>query len=364
MNQLSKGSCCHCEKLLRLNDRIYCLDNCHNLLQYAITNGLINLKLHQKCYIKLYKQQKTNRNDADKEQQMDVALTVVDTYVQTEQCSDNIITSSPMDMPISDITSEAPARTTISSTISNNLVNNNNIELSYYRLSKSNQSCSICQTHFSKKKKKSVRINEEIRSECLINHKIFIPEKSKCCATHICDDSLLEEGIEMIKKSKVMLFSIEQDELIEIFSLIKTKLQNLKSKLNNVEKKPILSFDVDSTFNASNYHVLTGLTPEQFNDLCSKIPLTDLKHTDLRSPRSAIACLLVKLRLGLSHEVLATLFGFRSRRDVGHVLDAARQALIKCFVHKHLGFSHISREDVIANHTRFLAKRILADGED
>ena len=92
--------------------------------------------------------------------------------------------------------------------------------------------------------------------------------------------------------------------------------------------------------------------------------MTDLKHTDLRSPWSAIACLLVKLRLGLSHEVLAALFGFRSRRDVGHVLDAARQALIKCFVHKHLGFSHISREDVIANHTRPLAKRILADGGD
>ena len=202
MNQLSKGSCCRCEKLLRLNDRMYCLDNCHNLLQYATTNDVINLKLHHKCYIKLYKQQKTCRDDADKEQQMDVALTVVDTYGQTEQCSDNIITSLPMGMPIADITSEALARATISSTISNNLVNNNNIELPYYRLSKSNQSCSICETYFAKKKKKSVGINEEIRTEYLINHRIFIPEKSKCCVTHICNDSLLEEDIEMIKKIK------------------------------------------------------------------------------------------------------------------------------------------------------------------
>ena len=67
MNQLSNGLCCHCNKLLRLSDRIYCLDNYQNLLQYVITNGLINLKLHKKCYIKLYKQQKTSRNDADKE---------------------------------------------------------------------------------------------------------------------------------------------------------------------------------------------------------------------------------------------------------------------------------------------------------
>ena len=89
-----------------------------------------------------------------------------------------------------------------------------------------------------------------------------------------------------------------------------------------------------------------------------------IRHSDLRPSRSAIACLLVKLRLGLSNDVLATLFGFRNRRDVGHVLDGARQALIKCFAPKHLGFSHISRENVITNHTRPLAKGILADGEE
>ena len=202
MNQLSKGSCCHCEKLLKLDDRMYCLDNCQNLLQYVITNDLINLKLHKKCYIKLYKQQKTSGNDADKGQKMDVTLTVVDTYVQTEQCFDNIIISSPMDMSISDVTSEASASAAFSSTTSNSLVNNNSIELPYCRLSKSNQSCSICKINFSNKKKKSTEIHKEIRAECLINHRIFIPEKSKCCTTHICDDSPQEEDIEIIKKIK------------------------------------------------------------------------------------------------------------------------------------------------------------------
>ena len=133
---------------------------------------------------------------------------------------------------------------------------------------------------------------------------------------------------------------------------MKTKLKNPKSKLNDIVKNLILSFDVDSTFNASIYYVLTGLTPEQFNDFCSKIPLTDLKDTDLHSLRSVIVCLLVKLRIGLSHEVLPILFSFRSRRDIGRVLDGARQVLIKYFVRKHLGFSHISGKDVISNHTR------------
>ena len=64
---------------------------------------------------------------------MNVVVAVVDTYVQTEQCFDNIVTSSPMDMSISDINCEASVRTTLSSTISNNLVSINTVELPYYR---------------------------------------------------------------------------------------------------------------------------------------------------------------------------------------------------------------------------------------
>ena len=58
MTQVSKGTYCHCDKILRKDDRIYRLDKCQNLLQYAMTNGLIDLKLHHKCYTKLHKQQK------------------------------------------------------------------------------------------------------------------------------------------------------------------------------------------------------------------------------------------------------------------------------------------------------------------
>lgn len=364
MNQASKGSCCHCEKILRKDDRIHCLDNSQDLLQYAMINGLINLKLHHKCYTKLYRQQKTSGIDADQEQQMDVDLTTVDTYVQTQPYSDNITTSSGMDISISNISTETSTPPAITTTVLNNIVNNNSIEMPYYRLSKSKRKCSICNIYFSKKNKKFEDISEKIRAECLINHRIFIPEKSTCCTSHICDDSLKENDIEKIKKSKIMLFSIEQHELIEIFSLMKTMLQNLKSKLDSMEKKPILYFDTNSTFDNSNYYVLTGLTSQQFDALCSRIPSTAIKHSDLRSPRSAIACLLVKLRLGLSHEVLATLFGFQNRKTVGRILDSARQALIKYFVPNHLGFSHISRDDVIDNHTRPLAKKILANGEE
>ncbi|CAF4423908.1 unnamed protein product, partial [Rotaria sp. Silwood2] len=121
MTQASKGSCCHCEKILRKDDRVRCLDNSQNLLQYAMTNGLINLKLHHKCYTKLYKEQKTKGNDSGKEQQMDVDLTTVNTYVQTEPYSDSVATTSVMDTSISDISSETSTPMTVGSTVPNNL---------------------------------------------------------------------------------------------------------------------------------------------------------------------------------------------------------------------------------------------------
>ncbi|CAF1556584.1 unnamed protein product [Rotaria magnacalcarata] len=364
MTQVSKGTCCHCDKILRKYDRIYRLDKCQNLLQYAMTNGLVNLKLHHKCYTKLHKQQKTSENDSDQDQQMNVDLTTINAHLQTDPYSRSFTTSSIMDTSTSDIINATSAPMIIESTVLSNVVHSDSIELPYYRLSRSNQSCSICKINFSQKNRNCEYISEKIRAECLINHKIFISEKSRCCTAHICDDSLSEKDIEKIKNSTTMHCSIKQHELIEIFSLMKIMLQNLNTKIENIEKRPALCFDADSTFDASNYYVLTGLTLEQFDNLCSEIPSGVIRHSDLRSSRSAIACLLVKLRLGLSNDVLATLFGFRNRRDVGHVLDSARKALIKCFVPKHLGFNHNSREDVITNHTRPLAKRILADGED
>lgn len=53
-------------------------------------------------------------------------------------------------------------------------------------------------------------------------------------------------------------------------------------------------------------------------------------------------------------------FYFQVRRAV----ISAKNALMEDFVPKHLGFSHISREDVINHHTRPLAKELLCSMSD
>lgn len=88
-----------------------------------------------------------------------------------------------------------------------------------------------------------------------------------------------------------------------------------------------------------------------------------MRNTENRSISTAIGCLLMKLRLGLSNTVLATIFSFDDKRTVGHVLESARMALMKNFVPFHLGSEHITREAIVRDHTRRLAKQLLANGK-
>ena len=87
-----------------------------------------------------------------------------------------------------------------------------------------------------------------------------------------------------------------------ILDEMKEELKNKDSKTDELNQNPPLNFDDKETpMSDVNYRVLTGLTRDQFNNLCSEIPPLALRHTDIRTPRTAIACLLVKLRFGLSH---------------------------------------------------------------
>ena len=125
-----------------------------------------------------------------------------------------------------------------------------------------------------------------------------------------------------------------------------------------------IDFDNPSRLTTYDYRILTGLSLKQFDDLCGSIPNFSLHNTINRSSRMAIGTLLMKLRLGLSHETLAVLLGFYDRKTVSNVLQSARVALMKDFVPQHLGFEHIFRRTLIDQRTRPLAKILLADNDN
>ena len=128
--------------------------------------------------------------------------------------------------------------------------------------------------------------------------------------------------------------------------------------------RPPVDFDNPSSFTTHDYQALTGLSLEQFNDLCNCIPKSSLYNTSNRTSRMAIGAILMKLRLGLSHEILAVLLGLSDCKTVSNVLQSARVALMKHFVPHNLGFEHISRRTLIDQRTRPLAQILLADNNN
>ena len=121
--------------------------------------------------------------------------------------------------------------------------------------------------------------------------------------------------------------------------------------------------DYEEPMSDQNYHVLTGLTQDHFNDLCSYVLPYSLRHTDVRTPRMAIAVLLVKLRLGRSHQALWTLFGLENKKQVSRILESACSALTHHFVPKHLDCNYITRTDAIQKHTQPLVQQLLAEND-
>jgi hypothetical protein len=98
-----------------------------------------------------------------------------------------------------------------------------------------------------------------------------------------------------------------------------------------------------------------------FEHLIQLLTDSSIKHSSNRSFRNAVGLFLTKLRLGISNKVLTTVFQFANPQAVSRTLNAVRQAMLSNFVPRYLGFNHISRQDVIHNHSSPLATQLLTE---
>ena len=238
------------------------------------------------------------------------------------------------------------------------------MELPFRRLSQSNKICSICGKNFSVENILSQEVDQRTRVEWLLDYRVYIPISNRCCSTHHTEKTLNTQYIGKMQTNRQDHCIIKKDELITILDEVKKEPRRKNDHINQLNKDPPLNFDdCYMPMSNPNYQGVTGLTHDQFNDLCSEIPVSALRHTEIRSERTATACFLVQLRLGLSHETLCTLFSIEDKRKISRMLDCTCAAIKRYFVPKHLGFDHIERSNVIADDTRPLAKILLGKND-
>jgi hypothetical protein len=85
------------------------------------------------------------------------------------------------------------------------------------------------------------------------------------------------------------------------------------------------------------------------------------KHSSNWSFRNAVSLFLTKLRLGIGNKILITIFRFANSQAVFRTLSVVHHGMLTNFVPSYLGFNHISRQDVVHNHSSPLTTPLLTE---
>jgi hypothetical protein len=126
--------------------------------------------------------------------------------------------------------------------------------------------------------------------------------------------------------------------------------------------KKRFNFDDSCDLSKDAYFTLTSISKDAFNDLVEVVSTANVKNSCNRSVRTAIGLYLCKLRLGLSNSLLMIMFELPDKRVVSRIINSARQALMESFVPYNLGFNHVTRQEIIDNHTTTIARELMCDG--
>ena len=200
----------------------------------------------------------------------------------------------------------------------------------------------------------AVNIKEEDRNNMLIRRNISIPKGSCCCEKHTLNGYLKHESFFGLTAYKSDYQIFDCDHIINTIEKLRTMINSTKH----------IDFDDPFSLSDSDYKNLTGFTRAQHDRVLAYIPTTALKNSINRSPRCALACLLIKLRLGVSNSVIAAMLGIDNKRKVTDIIHSARFALAKHFVPHYLGLAHITRQEVINKHTSSIATRLLTENRN
>ncbi|XP_052696026.1 uncharacterized protein LOC128174533 [Crassostrea angulata] len=218
------------------------------------------------------------------------------------------------------------------------------ISLPLQRTPSSHAYCLICK----RPGPKLVVVSSAARFSAFLHHEIIIPPGSRCCPSHI-DEGEFRPGV----LTKIQTFEssfVNKSTVLELIQKIRNyALQTSTSRF---------SFEL-STMSNSDYMALTGISKENFEDLHSFIS-SDIRNTQNRGTRMSLGIFLLKLRSGMSNQLLATIFGI-SKSSLCRAVKSVRTALMKSFVPHHLGLQHTTREEIIENHTRPLAQELFGD---
>ena len=170
---------------------------------------------------------------------------------------------------------------------------------------------------------------------------------------HLHKRQLNHDAIDQIKPVSIRQQELNSSDVQLLLNKSQILLQNQNKRFN---------FDDLRDLSDDEYHLLTGLSKYDFNELADIVSTSNIRNSSNRSIRTAIGIYLSKIHLGLSNRLLASMFLLSDKTNLSQIIDSARQALLTSFVPQNLGFGHITRDDVIHHHTTTIARELMCGG--
>ncbi|CAF4392192.1 unnamed protein product [Rotaria sp. Silwood2] len=230
---------------------------------------------------------------------------------------------------------------------SNDSINTNVVTLPLNISVSSHHRCVVCRENVNS----TCTVSDEDRDLLFMQSNIFIPKGSRCCPDHVVDGRLINEDLNKIRPRDIMQTSFSSTDILKW-------LDKFRNHFNSIR---YFDFDPPFSMSESDCYNLTGISKANFEHLIKLLADSNIKNSSNRSFRNAVGLFLTKLRLGISNKVLTTIFQFSNSQAVSRTLAAVRQAMLTHFVPHYLGFNHISRQEVIDNHSSPLATQLLTD---
>jgi len=142
-------------------------------------------------------------------------------------------------------------------------------------------------------------VSEKARIDFFKRTGVLLQKKARTCQTHLTN-GLLKMAVTDATALKAKVSTSMRMSGREVSEILRNLTQsNEKSKL---------VFDHPGNLSSDDYLNLTGLTESQFDDMVGHAETEDIRNTRVRSLRTCIAILMVKLRTGLGNTVLGSLF--------------------------------------------------------
>ena len=224
------------------------------------------------------------------------------------------------------------------------------VKLTIKSATKSHAYCFICK----KPGPKLVVVPQNLRTNVFLRHNILVTSESRCCPSHFNNNLDNFDPAVMQELKTVDHVYLNRTTILELLSKVRQVALNSSSKR--------MTFDNLESYTDDNLINMTGLNKEQLLDLYKYVQ-PHIRNTPARTSLTTLGLFLFKMKSGLSNKFLSTLFGM-SKSSIRRAVHSVRQVLMLEFVPSFLGFTHVSREEILNKHTRVLAQSLLADNNE